>query len=188
MGSRDLRRIYGINVKDWRVFEEREAPGIPWAAVSVGDALRVTIGEGADDDRYLWSYTPTKGFSDTGRFAYPDFTGSYLSFDGSNLYMSQWYKERILKLQPNGDILRTIHIPHEISGHVFVDGSIYVLHGTEQNGEHWLIGKFDPSEDKPEVRDIAVVPFACRSLTHDGQYFWSNFRAAGETISFSLPS
>jgi hypothetical protein len=29
MGSRDLRRIYAIDPKEWIVLEEREAPGIP---------------------------------------------------------------------------------------------------------------------------------------------------------------
>ncbi|HJT80400.1 MAG TPA: hypothetical protein VJ719_04305 [Chthoniobacterales bacterium] len=187
LGSRDLRRVYGIDVDDWRVFEEREAPGIPWAAVSTGKELRMTIGEGENDDRYMWSYTPGKGFSDHGRFAYPDFTGSYVSFDGSNLYMSQWYKARILQLASDGQVVRTVQIPGEISGHVFVDGAFYVLRGTEKEGESWTIAKFDPGTDRPEVRDLAVVPFACRSLTYDGRHFWSNFRAGGETISFSLP-
>src|SRR5438552_17900154 len=36
MGSRDLRRIYAIDVKPWTVVQETEAPGIPWAAVSMG--------------------------------------------------------------------------------------------------------------------------------------------------------
>ena len=188
IGSRDLRRIYGVDVNEWRVFEEREAPGIPWAAVSVGDELRVTVGEGAEDDRYMWSYIPEKGFSDNGRFAYPDFTGSYLSFDGSNVYLSQWYKGRIMKLGPNGEILNEIVIPGEISGHAFVEGSIYVLHGTEKNGENWAIGRLNPNEQASQVHDLAVVPFACRSLTYDGTNFWSNFRARNETISFSLPS
>jgi hypothetical protein len=187
MGSRDLRHVYGIDPDAWRVVEEREAPGIPWAAVSVGDVMRFTIGEGVDDDRYMWSYAPGKGFSDTERFPYPDYTGSYLSFDGANVYLSQWYKGRIMMVGSQGEIRRTIHIGGEISGHVFVDGSIYVLRGTEQNGESWTIGKFDPKHDNPEVRDLAVVPFQCRSLAYDGKYFWSNFRSAGETISFSLP-
>ena len=187
LGSRDLRRIYGIDVNGWRVFEDRECPGVPWAAVSAGDNIAVTLGEGESDDRYMWSYTPGDGFSDKNRFAYPEFTGSYLSFDGSNVYMSQWYKGAFLKLAADGQVLRTIHVPGEISGHVFANDSIYVLHGTEQNGESWTIGKFNPQSDSPQVQDIAVVPFACRSLAFDGQSFWSNFRAAGETISFSLP-
>jgi hypothetical protein len=92
-----------------------------------------------------------------------------------------------MKLGPNGEILSEIHIPGEISGHVFVDGSLYVLHGTEQNGESWKIGRLNPKDETPEITDLATVPFACRSLTHDGQRFWSNFRADDETISFSLP-
>ena len=190
MGSRDLRRVYGIDPNTWSVFEEREAPGIPWAAVSTGANLRFTIGEGQEDDRYMWSYSPGAGFSDTDRFAYPEFTGSYLSYDGKNVYLSQWYKQRIMKLGPNGEILRTMNVGAEISGHVFVDGSIYVLRGTETTpaGEQWRIARLDPGQETPPVHDIAVVPFACRSLTFDGQHFWSNFRAGGETISFSLPT
>ena len=105
MGSRDLRRIYAIDVKAWTVLEEMEAPGIPWAAVSTGDALRFTIGEDPDDDRYLRRYVPKTGFSKTDRIACPEFTGSYLSYDGDHLYLSQWYKHRILKLDASGNIL-----------------------------------------------------------------------------------
>src|SRR2546426_12608371 len=71
MGSRDLRRIYGIDVATWRVFKETEAPGIPWAAVSTGGVLRFTIGEGPDDDRYIRRYVPETGFSQTDRTAWP---------------------------------------------------------------------------------------------------------------------
>jgi hypothetical protein len=188
LGSRDLRHIYGIEVQGWRVFEQREAPGIPWAAVSVGPEMKFTVGEGPNDDRYMWSFKPGQGFSNTGRFAYPEFTGSYLSYDGANVYLSQWYKGRIMKLGPKGEILRTIEADGEISGHVFVDGCIYVLHGTEQSGESWKIARLNPTQQRPEIQDIATMTFACRSLTHDGRHFWSNYRAGDEIISFSLPS
>ena len=45
MGLRDPRRVYGIDVETWAVFEETAAPGIPWAAVSAVDVLRFKIGE-----------------------------------------------------------------------------------------------------------------------------------------------
>jgi hypothetical protein len=80
MGSRDLRRIYTIDPATWTVLEEREAPGIPWAAVAINGEVLFTIGEGADDDRYIYRYTTEAGFSKM--FACPEFTGSYLSFDG----------------------------------------------------------------------------------------------------------
>ena len=186
MGSRDLRRVYGIDVGTWSVFEEREVPGIPWAAVSIGTGLRLTIGEGADDDRYVRSYVPGTGFSDDGRIACPDFTGSYLSFDGSDLYLSQWYNHRILKLGAGGEIVRTIEVGAEICGHAFVDGMIYVLRGTERGEEAWRLARLDPSQDDPEIEDIATVPFQSRSLTFDGEHFWSNHRAANEIVAFAL--
>lgn len=186
MGSRDLRRIYGIDVETWTICNENEAPGIPWAAVSTGEFLRFTIGEDPEDDRYLRRYIPQTGFSETDRIACPDFTGSYLSFDGDHLYLSQWYKHRILKLDACGNILRVIDVGAEICGHVFVDGFIYVLRGTEQPNEDWCIARLDPQQETPEVEDLAHVRFQCRSLTFDGVNFWTNHRSANEIVSFVL--
>ena len=188
MGSRDLRRIYTIDPKPWTVVSENEAPGIPWAAVATNGALWFTIGEGADDDRYIRRFTPEGGFSKTDRIACPDFTGSYLSCDGDHLYLSQWYKHRILKLGSDGEILRAIEVGAEICGHVFVDELIYVLRGTEKPSENWTIARLDPREETPEIEDIAIIPFPSRSLTFDGNNFWSNHRAANEIISFTLPA
>ena len=188
MGSRDLRRIYAIGPKKWEVHQEKEPPGIPWAAVVTNGTFRFTIGEGPNDDRYIRRFTPEIGFSEQDKIACPEFTGSYLSYDGESLYLSQWYKHRILKLDANGNIVRLIDIGAEISGHAFVDGMIYVLRGTEQNGENWTLARLDPREKQPKVTEIAIVRFACRSLTFDGTNFWSNHRAANEIVSFALPS
>jgi hypothetical protein len=187
MGSRDLRRVYAIDPAEWKVTEDIEAPGIPWAAVSTNGSIRFTIGEGVNDDRYLRWFVPDTGFSDKERIACPEFTGSYLSYDGENIYLSQWYKHRILKLDAEGNILRTLDVAAEISGHTFVDGMIYLLRGTEQNGENWTIAHLDLSKAAPEIKDLAAVPFASRSLTFDGELFWSNHRAANEIVAFSLP-
>ena len=187
MGSRDLRRIYVIDPKTWEVFDEKDPPGIPWAAVATNGTLRFTIGEGPNDDRYIRRFVPDVGFSEADKIACPEFTGSYLSYDGENLYLSQWYNHRILKLNANGNIVRVIDVDAEVSGHAFVDGMVYVLRGTEQNGESWTIARLNPWEEKPEVKDIAIMPFACRSLTFDGTNFWSNHRAANEIVSFALP-
>lgn len=184
MGSRDLRRIYKIDPKKWSVLDEKEAPGIPWAAVATDGSLCFTIGEGNDDDRYVHRYASDSGFSKM--FACPEFTGSYLSFDREHLYLSQWYKQRILELDGSGNILRKIDIGAEICGHVFVDGMIYVLRGTEKPNEDWWIGRLDPRQESPRVEDLARVPFPCRSLTFDGANFWSNHRTANEIVSFVI--
>ncbi|HZS18634.1 MAG TPA: hypothetical protein VFA51_11960 [Candidatus Udaeobacter sp.] len=188
MGSRDSRRIYVIDPENWSVVDQQEPPGIPWAAVATNGTFCFTIGEGPNDDRYIRRFVPGIGFSDSDKVACPDFTGSYLSYDGKNLYLSQWYKHRIVNLDANGNISRVINIGAEVSGHTFVDGMIYVLRGTEQNGESWTIARLDPREEKPEITDIAIIPFACRSLTSDGTNFWSNHRAANEIVSFAMPN
>jgi hypothetical protein len=187
MGSRDLRRVYAIDPETWTVLEEREAPGIPWAAVATNGTLRFTVGEGPEDDRYLRSYDPASGFGED-RIECPEFTGSYLSFDGAHLYLSQWYKHRILMLDVRGNVLRIIEVGAEICGHVFVDGLIYVLRGAEKPNEDWRIARLDPRQETPNVQDLARVPFACRSLTFDGAYFWTTYRVANEIVSFSLPN
>src|SRR2546423_4690505 len=158
MGSRDLRRIYRLEAGTFAVLEEIDAPGIPWAAVSAGDSLWLTLGEDPDDDRYLWRYITGKEFSETERIACPEFTGSYLSYDGEHLYLSQWYKHRILKLDAAGQIIREIAVDAEISGHVFVDGSIYVLRGTEQNGGVWGVAKTEMRGTVPPVKETVVGP------------------------------
>ena len=188
MGSRDLRRVYRMERESWTVTEEREAPGIPWAAVSAGDALWFTLGEGPDDDRYLRRYHVGRGFSETERIACPDLTGSYLSYDGKHLYLSQWYKHRILKLDAKGNILREIAVHAEICGQVFVDELIYVLRGTEQGEGDWRIARLDPREDTPQIEELARVPFQCRSLAFDGKCLWTNHREADRIVSFEMPA
>ena len=188
MGSRDLSRVYVIDPVKWVVVEEHAPPGRPWAAVSDGQALWFTIGVGADDNRYVCRYERDRGFAPKGEWiACPDFTGSYLSYDGANLYLSQWYKHRILKLDRAGAVLRVIDVQEEICGHTFVDGIIYLLRGTEADGESWRVARLDPREETPAVNDLAQVPFQSRSLAFDGDRFWSNHRAGNTIVSFKLP-
>ena len=208
MSSRDLGFFYKLDADGSKIVDEFDPPGVVWAAVATNGAMHVTIGKGLNDDRYVYRYDRSSGFSR--RFACPDLTGSYLSYDGESLYLSQWYEQRILKLDGAGKIVGKIDIGAEICGHVFANGAIYVLRGTEnvprpqyaggpptperfrsgakQGEEQWWIARVDPREELLAVEDLAVVPFACRSLTYDGEYFWSNHRASNETVRFSLPN
>ena len=189
ISSRDARHLYGVDPQTWTVIEETATPWICWGAVSAYDALYVVSGEDPDDDRYLRRYQPGRGFDESYRVAVPEFTGSYLSFGGQALYMSQWYKQRLLQLDPEtGHVLRTVQVGAEICGHAIVEGQLYLLRGTEQDGESWHLARLDLSEAAPGVEYIARVPFACRSLAFDGKNFWTNHRAANETIAFALPN
>jgi len=191
MSSRDLGTLFQVDVDQWKVGEEIDPPGTVWAAVATNDDWRFTIGKGLNDDRYVYRYNPDEGF--TKLFACPEFTGSYLSFDGNHLYLSQWYKGLILKLDQQGNVLREIDVGEEICGHTFVEGMFYVLRGRENKNvpdkaEEWRIARLTPREEKPQIEDLAPIPFASRSLTFDGNRFWSNHRAADETISFTIPA
>jgi hypothetical protein len=192
VSSRDLGTLYKIDVEIWKIVDEIDPPGVVWAAVaSCNGRMFFTIGKGLNDDRYIYRYAPDEGF--TKMFACPDFTGSFLSFDGEQLLMSQWYKERLLKFDDRGNILRKIDVGAEICGHTFADGKLYVLRGRENKddpnrSEEWRIARLDLKEDIPKMQDLAAIPFAARSLTFAGDHFWSNHRAANEIISFSLPS
>ena len=189
MSSRDLGTLYKIDIDTWKVVEEIDPPGVVWAATLTNDGWRFTIGKGLNDDRYIYRYVPNEGF--TKLFACPDLTGSYLGFDGEHYYLSQWYEGLIFKVDDSGKVSRTINVGAEICGHTFVDGMLYVLRGRENKDgpnktEEWRIARLDPREEAPEVDDLATIPFAARSLTHDGEKFWSNHRAANETISFTI--
>ena len=207
ISSRDLGFLYKLDAGGTKVQEEVDPPGVVWGAVATNGAVYCTIGKGTNDDRYVYRYDAKIGF--TKLFACPDFAGSYLGHDGENLYMSQWYEQRILKFDENGKILRKIDIGGEICGHTFANGALYVLRGTENvprpqyadgpptpdrfksgaktGEEQWWLARLNPRDTKPEAVDVAKVPFAARSLTFDGENFWSNHRAANETVCFSVP-
>ena len=185
LSSRDLGTLHRIDREGWTPLEELDPPGVVWAAVKTNDSWRFTIGKGLNDDRYVYSYAADEGFRKL--FACPEFAGSYLSFDGKHLYLSQWYKGRILKLSPDGECLRVIEVGEEICGHTFVDDQLYVLHGRE-DGEAWRIAVVDPREETPQVKDLAALTFAARSLAYDGRQFLSNHRAGNETVVFTLPA
>ena len=208
LSSRDLGFLYKLNANGSKILEEIDPPGVIWAAVATNGAMHLTVGKGTNDDRYVYRYDSKNGFAKL--FACPDFTGSYLSHDGKNLYLSQWYEQRILKLDDTGNVVGKIDVAAEICGHVFANGELYVLRGTENvprppyaggrptpaqfksgakpGEERWWIARLNLREETPEVKDLAVVPFAARSLTFDGEHFWANHRAANETVAFDLPN
>src|SRR5260370_28610369 len=129
MSSRDLGFLYKLDGDGTKILEEVDPPGVVWAAVQTNGAMHVTIGKGLNDDRYVYRYDGNGRFEKL--FACPDLTGSYLSFDSANLYLSQWYEQRILKVDKSGKTVGTIDIGAEICSHVFANGAIDVFRGTE---------------------------------------------------------
>lgn len=184
MGSIETCRLYALEPKTLNVMEEVLAPGLPWGMTAVKGELRVLCGEGKEDDRFIRSFVPGRGFSE--RLACPGNTGSQLGFDGKYVRLSQWYKKRILTLDASGSVLSTIEVPHGICGQVIVDGHFYLVTTDDEASTNYWVTRVDPSTGHSE--DIARIPFHARALAFGQSHFWTNHREQGVIVSFALPA
>lgn len=201
MGSRETKRIYGINPATWTVGWEVAAPGTPYGMTVVGRELRVLCSETAEDNRIVRRCVPGTGFDATWAVPCPDDTGSQLSFDGKRLHVSQWYPKKVLALAGGvengssgakaGAVERVIQVPHGICGQVFVEGLLYlVTTDAEETNEYWLtrvelkaVGA--AGEVVPKIEDVARIPFQARALAWDGTKFWTNHREQNQIVAFA---
>jgi len=187
MGSRETKRIYGINPAKWTVTWESAAPGTPYGITAIENELRVLCGETADDNRIIRRCIPPHGFDGKFGIPCPDDTGSQLGYDGRRLHVSQWYPRKVLALGDEGQVERVIHVPHGICGLVFVGGFIFlVTTDEEEKGDYWLT-RVDPRAATPVIEDVARIPFAARALAFDGSRFWTNHRERDQIVSFARP-
>ncbi len=160
LSSRDTGTLHRVAAGKLEIIDEIDPPGIVWAGVSTADGWRFTLGKGLNDDRYVYHYSDDGSW--TKLFACPEFTGSYLSFDGERLFLSRWYKGQIHQMDDSGKVLRDIEIGAEICGHTFAHGMLYVLRGRENAdkpgaAEEWRIARLDPREQSPQIEDIATT-------------------------------
>jgi hypothetical protein len=187
MGSRETRRIYGINPVTWTVGWETAAPGTPWGMTAVGNELRVLCGETADDHRIIRRFLPGHGFDTKFGLPCPDDTGSQLGYDGQRLHVSQWYPKKVLTLGAEGDVERVINVPHGPCGQVFVGGAIYLVTTDDETTTDYWLTRVDPRKVTLQFDDIARIPFAARGLAFDGTRFWTNHREQNQIVSFARP-
>jgi hypothetical protein len=185
MGSIETSRVYQIDPRQWTVIEEDKAPGKPWGMTVVGDELRVICGEGEEDHRVIRRLVPGHGFKSGDAIECPDDTGSQLSYDGVRLYVSQWYKKRILGIDERGNVVRTIDIPRGICGQCYVDGTFYVLNTDDEDTTDYFLTRVVVNGGAPKVEDVAHVPFAARALAFDGSRFWTNHRENNQIVAFT---
>lgn len=183
MGSLETCRLYALDPRQWTVIEEDNVPGRPYGIAVVGDELRVVCGEGEEDDRVIRRFVPGHGFKSRDTLECPDGTGSQLSYDGTWLYLSQWYNRRILGLDDQGAIVREIELPRGICGQCFLDGAFYTITTDDEESREYFFGKIGQNGDG-RYEDLARVPFAARALAFDGSRFWTNHREANQIVAF----
>jgi hypothetical protein len=184
MGSLETHLIYAIDPRTWTAREEATAPGVPYGITVVGDELRVLCGEGEEDHRFIRRLVPGHGFKSKETIACPDDTGSQLGYDGDRLYVSQWYKQRILSVDELGEVGTTIDVPHGICGQVIVAGRFYLVTTDDEESDEYFLTRVDARDGAPEVTDLARIGFAARALAFDGERFWTNHRAADQIVAF----
>jgi hypothetical protein len=183
MGSIETNRLYALDPRQWTLIEEEKVPGKPWGMTVVGDELRVICGEGEEDDRIIRRFVPGHGFKTQGAIECPDLTGSQLSFDGTWLYVSQWYNKRLLGLDQLGNVHRQIDLPHQVCGQCYVDGNFFLVTTDDETTGEYFLTKV-AANGANETEDLARIPFAARSLAYDGARFWTNHREANQIVAF----
>lgn len=187
VGSVATSKIYRLDPRTLAIEFESDAPGKPWGMTAVGDGeLRVICGETEEDNRYVRRFVHEKGFVRDGDFQCPDDTGSQLSFDGQRLYVSQWYKRRLLAVDAGGHVEDVLPVPHQICGQTIAKGDFYLVTTEDENTRDYWITRVS-RQNGQTIQDVAHVPFAARALAFDGEQFWTNHRDAGEIVTFQLP-
>ncbi|HTL66162.1 MAG TPA: hypothetical protein VL200_00735 [Lacunisphaera sp.] len=187
MGSKQTKRIYRIDPASWTVTWEVAPPGLPYGMTIVKGEPWVISGETDEDHRIVRRCIPGQGFDPGFGIPCPDDTGSQLGWDGRRLHVSQWYPKKVLAVSSEGRVERTIRIPHEICGQVFVGELLYLLTtDNEETTDYWLT-RVDPRPQNPIIADIARVPFHGRALAFDGVNFWSNHREQNQIVCFARP-
>ncbi|MBV8601011.1 MAG: hypothetical protein JO359_05520 [Candidatus Eremiobacteraeota bacterium] len=191
VGSIATDRIYRLDPATLGVLSEAEAPGKPWGMTVVrtngGSELRVICGHGDDDDRFVHRFEADRGrFESNPLFECPQSTGSQLSFDGERLFVSQWYDQRVLRVDDEGRVLETIQVPHQICGQTFVEGSLYLLTTDDESTNDYWLTRIRLEDPQRRAEDLARVPFHARGLAFDGSSFWTNHREADKIVTFVL--
>ncbi len=187
MGSRETKRIYGINPATWTVTWETAAPGTPYGMVAVNGELRVLCSETAEDHRIIRRCLPGHGFDAKFALPCPDDTGSQLGWDGRRLHVSQWHPQKVLRLGDDGQVERVIEAPRGVCGQVIADGIIYLVTTDDAATPRYWLTRVDPRPAKPKIEDLACIPFDARALAFDGRCFWSNHREQDQIVSFARP-
>ncbi len=184
LSSMATKEICGMDPAAWTPTWKVAAPGVPFGMTAVGSELRVLCGETSEDNRIIRRCIPQQGFDADFALPCPDDTGSQLGYDGSSLYVSQWYNQRVLRLNAAGETDAVIASPHQICGQVIVGDFVYLMTTDDESTNDFFLTRIHLTTHLAE--DVAKVPFQARALAFDGQHFWTNHREAHETVCFAL--
>lgn len=184
VGSLDTSVIYEIETASWHVRAQHAAPGRPYGMAVLDGTVRVVVSIGDQDDRYLHTFVPGKGFELTG-VALPDLSGSHLASDGSSLYLLQIGNRCVVTLDGEGKVKKRTALLQRLAGIGCANGKLYGLSGDEEF-EHLHLAEIDLRGTEVAIANLASIADEARGLTHDGNAWWTSFRDDNQIVSFAL--
>jgi len=187
MGSWDTDRIYVIDPQSWKVQKEFQSPGRPYGIAAYAGEFRVVVAHGEEDDRYLYRLTPDGGFDLSSKTACPDMTGSHLAVEGTTIYLGQMHYHRILALNADLSVERTIELPTPRSaGFRFGEHGRFYMISADEEFENLEFGTIDIAQSQPRFESIRPLPSEARTLAYDGSQWWTSLRDEHEIASFTV--
>jgi hypothetical protein len=183
-GCWDDSHLYAIDPATWSVLDKVAAPGKPFGIAAFGGDLRVVLAD-EGDDRYLYRFTPGRGFDLASKMPCPDLTGSHLASDGGELFLGQMANQRVLVLDASGSPTRAIKLPTRCAGIGFGLGGFHMISADEEF-EELQLARLDLQSADPDMVPVAVMPSDARALAFNGDTWWTSLRELSEILSFSI--
>lgn len=182
---RGVPTLYALDSATWSLREITPLTGTAWGLTAVGDGVVAVCGRAPEDARSIHRFD-ADGRETAAPAACPAETGSYLAFDGHDLYLSQWYERRIFRVR-DGTFEQVAQSPRGVCGIAAVDGRLAVLNTADEETTDYYLTFLDPNRPGAAPIDVARVPFAARSLIRTGNGYLTNHRERGEIVTFDVP-
>ncbi len=164
------------------IVEERAVPGTAWGLSAHRGALIANCGLGEADDRTIFRADATGAF--VRWFDCPEFTGSFLASDDTDVFVGQWYNERVLRFDNAGTLVRSYAMPRQVCGIVVAEGALFAVTVTDEKTDAYTLARVDLTSG--EATDLARIPFKARGLAKHGMTFVTNHRERDEIVRFTL--
>jgi hypothetical protein len=167
-----------------------DVPGTAWGLAAHGDRIWAVSGTPPDDGRSVFAFD-LQGRRAAEPHPCPQQTGSYLTHDGSSLFLSQWYEKRVFRMDDDGAFTQVATARRGICGIAAYEGKLALLNTDDEESNDYYITLIEKSAGASAATDagvdIARVPFRGRSLVWTGGRFLTNHREQGEIVEFSVP-
>jgi hypothetical protein len=185
VGCWDTKELIALDPVTLAVRERVALPGKPFGLTAYAGALRIVIGLGDEDDRYIFSYVPGKGMDESAKMACPQMTGSHLAVINEQLALVQQTHGRVLWLDAQGATTREAQLPSRCGG-IVAHGQTVSMIAADDDFDVLHYATLDLEANPPALELIAEVNAEARGLAYDGEVWWTCLRELNEIVAFRL--